>query len=63
MIGWFLRLIGVHDERPEPAVVCAKSTSEQQFDQTARAVEQSLKRSNQYLISWEDLYDPARRRR
>lgn len=62
MIAWLLRALGVHDERPEPVTVCAQSASERRYEQTRAATEQAIRRANQYLVSWEDLYDPSRRR-
>ncbi len=70
MIGRLLRVLGVEDERPETVTLRFPPTeAEQRYECVRREAEQVITRADREtalstgrLLSWEDLYDPGRRR-
>ena len=71
MIGWLLRTLGVHDDRPEAVVVRFPATeAELRYECARQATEHTIERaesetdlSRQRLVSWEDLFDDPRWRK
>lgn len=69
MIQALLRALGVHDERPDvPAVRFPPTDAELRYECVRREAEHVIARadtethrSQQRLVSWEDLYDPGRK--